>query len=240
MHARSIRSAALAVIVAVVAAPAAYAHSGNPNFRSVLTPGAPLAPRLPGVTVNVVGYDSFMHIRSTASQTVVIYGYQGDQFARIMPNGTVQENHNSPAYWLNLDRFGTTPVPSYATPKATPDWKTVDKTGQLTWHDHRMHWMVRSTPAQVHDKSKKTMIFRYGIPVAEGSSKAKIQGTLFWVGQPGGPSGVAIGAMVVIVLLAAGGSVYVIRRRRGQDDDAPTGGSGDGPGTPAPAAKEAW
>lgn len=234
MHARSIRSAALAVIVAVAAAPAASAHSGNPNFRSVLKTPA-LAPQLPGVTIDVVGYDSFMHIRSTASKPVIIYGYQGDQYARILPDGTVQENHNSPAYWLNQDRFGTTPVPPTATVRAAPDWRTVDKTGQLTWHDHRMHWMVKSTPTNVHDTSKKTKVFDYRIPLSEGASKAQIQGTLFWVGQPGGPSGVAIGAMVALVLLAAAGSVLVVRRRRG----AGTGGQGDAAAA-APAAKEAW
>ncbi len=241
MHARSIRSAALAVIVAALAAPAAYAHSGNPNYRSVLSPTAPVRPTLPGVKINVVGYDSFMHIRSTASKTVTIYGYEGDQYARILPDGTVQVNHNAPAYWLNLDRFATTPVPAYATAKATPAWKTVDKTGQFTWHDHRMHWMLHTVPSQVHDKSKKTVVNGYTIPIAEGGQKAMITGTLFWVGQPGGPSGVAIGAMVVIVLLAAAGSVYVVRRRRANaGDDDGDDGRADAGGTALAAPKEAW
>src|SRR5206468_2591576 len=91
-------------------------------------------------------------------------------------------------------RFGTTPVPASASPRAAPDWRTVGKTGALTWHDHRMHWMARSRPTQVKDANTKTKVFDYAIPIAEGTTKATIDGTLYWVGQPGGPSAVAIGA----------------------------------------------
>jgi hypothetical protein len=170
---------------------------------------------------------------------VTIYGYDGEPYSRILPDGTVQQNTNSPAVYLNNDLFGTAPVPAHAHKGAAVVWRTVDKTGTITWHDHRMHYIGKGRPPSVKDVHKKTKIYDYRIPLSEGSTRSEILGTLYWVGPAGGsfPLGAGI-ALAVIVLGSVALVVTVRRRRRGATTDA----AGDGPdedGPPAPG-REAW
>ena len=154
----------LLAIVTLASLPAiAGAHPGNPDFRSVIQG---FSPQIPGVNVQVLNWDSDMQLSDPGHHTVVVYGYDHDQYARILPNGTVQVNQRSPAAYLNEDRYGTTPVPSSANPKAPPQWKTVNESGTFVWHDHRMHYMSPSTPPQVKDKGQRTKIFDYTIPLS--------------------------------------------------------------------------
>jgi hypothetical protein len=203
---------ALAVTAAVaVAAPAAQAHSGNPNFRSILHDGAVA----PGVKVQVLGYDQQMELFDSGRQPVTVYGYNGEPYARVLPDGTVEVNRLSPATYLNEDAFGATPVPKFADPKARPQWRVQDRTGRFIWHDHRMHWMAHGTPPQVKDQGKRTKIFDYTIPIAVGSRRQALHGTLFWVGSPSGFPIAAAVSLAALVLIAGAGVVVVRRRRRG-------------------------
>jgi hypothetical protein len=77
-----------------------------------------------------------------------------------------------------------------------------------------MHWMAKGLPSQVHDKSVKTKIFDYQIPMTVGAKPGRVTGTLFWVGSPGGVPTGAIVALVVVVVLAVGLVVVVRSRRR--------------------------
>jgi hypothetical protein len=222
--------AALALAVAALAAtaPAATAHAGNPNYRSVLRPGSP---GVPGVRVQVLGYDNEFGLIDSGHKQVTIFGYDGEPYARLLPDGTVQVNRLSPALYLNEDRFATTKVPAFANSKAPPSWKFLDKTGRFDWHDHRMHWMAQTLPPQVKDKHRKTKVFDYQIPIQVGSQRTALRGTLFWAGQP---AGFPIAALISLVLLAGLGIVTatVVRRRRG--------GGRETASTPPRPAKEAW
>ena len=141
----------LLAILSLASLPAiAGAHPGNPDFRSVFQR---FSPPVSGVNVQVLNWDSNYQLSDPGHHTVVIYGYDHDQYARILPDGTVQVNQRSPAAYLNEDRYGTTPVPSSAVPKAPPQWKTVNESGTFIWHDHRMHYMSPATPPQVKDKA---------------------------------------------------------------------------------------
>ena len=223
----------LLAIVTLASLPAiAGAHPGNPDFRSVIQG---FSPQIPGVNVQVLNWDSNMQLSDPGHHTVVIYGYDHDQYARILPDGTVQVNQNSPAAYLNEDRYGTTPVPSSANPKAPPQWKTVNESGTFIWHDHRMHYMSPSTPPQVKDKSQRTKIFNYTIPLNVDGKPVRLDGTLFWVGPPNTSKTpfLIVGAVIVIGLLIM--VIWVRRRRRGD----PTGG-GTADDSPPKEAKEAW
>jgi hypothetical protein len=203
---------ALVAVAALVVVPvAALAHGGNPNFRSVFNG---LSTPLPGVEVQVIGYDSLYELRSTAKQPVTIYGYDGEPYSRILPDGTVQQNTNSSAVYLNNDEFGTAPVPAHAHKGAPVVWKTVDKTASITWHDHRMHYIGTGKPPKVTDTHKKTKIFDYKIPIAEGATRSDITGTLFWVGPAGGGFPVGAGIAFAIILLGSAVLVVTVRRRR--------------------------
>ena len=108
---------ALSALLALAVAPAAHAHQGNPNYRSVIDQ---VSPKLPGVRLQVLNLDDRLELQNTSGKTVVVKGYQGEPYARILGDGTVQVNHNSPAFYLNDDRTSTGKVPASAKTGATP------------------------------------------------------------------------------------------------------------------------
>jgi hypothetical protein len=213
--------ASLVVAVAMLAPAQALAHGGNPNFRSVIDG---VSPTTPNVSFEVLDYDSYMQLMDQHGHEVMIYGYQGEPYARILKNGEVQVNQRSPATYLNDNRFAEVTVPKSADAKAKPVWKEVDDSGTFIWHDHRMHYMSKSVPPQVKNKGTKTKIFDYEIPVAVDGKKGAINGTLFWVGSASTSKLPFIIAAIVIVL-GGGALVLYIRRRRndgdGDDRDRP-------------------
>jgi hypothetical protein len=228
-------AAALGGLLAIAAPTAALAHQGNPNMQSVVRS---LEPDVPGITLRVLNRDDRFQLTNRSKMTVTVQGYDGEPYARLTPDGSVEVNHRSPAFYLNTDRYGAVTVPSAATAKATPDWQMLDKTGVFEWHDHRMHYMARDTPAIVKDRSQRTKVFDYRIPIRIGAQEGAILGTLWWAPpKGGGPPAGAIVALAVLVLVG-GVAVVVARRRRlsgghGDDED----GDGD---SPRRAAAEAW
>jgi hypothetical protein len=179
------------------------------------------------VSLQVLSGDDRFQITNRGNTTVLVQGYDKEPYAKITPDGTVTVNHNSPAYYLNTDRYGAVTVPKSANAKATPNWQVLDKTGVFEWHDHRMHYMARGVPSIVKDKSAKTKIFNYRIPIQIGGQQGQILGTLWWdPAKDGGAPVGAIVAFVVFLLVSAAAVVVVRRRRRGEARQA--------------AAAEAW
>jgi hypothetical protein len=236
-------AAAVALLALTAAAPtAALAHQGNPNMKSVVRA---LAPHVPGISLQVLSGDDRFQLINRSKETVLVQGYDKEPYARITPDGTVAVNHNSPAFYLNTDRYGAVTVPKTASAHATPDWQVLDKTGVFEWHDHRMHYMSRDVPPIVKDKSQRTKVFDYAIPIKIGATQGRILGTLWWAPPKGG--GAPVGAIVAFLVVVLGGVVAVVaaRRRRGpgepdeEDGDGPDG-AGPQAGQPAAAAREAW
>ena len=207
---------ALSALFALAVAPTALAHQGNPTYRSVIDQ---VSPKFPGVRLQVLNLDDRLELQNTSGKTVVVKGYQGEPYARLLGDGTVEVNHNSPAFYLNNDRTSTGTVPANARPGATPDWRIVDRAGSFQWHDHRIHWMSTITPQQVTDKTKRTKVFDWKVPMQVGATKTNVTGTLFWQPKPGG--GIPTAALIGLVALAVLGlgAVVVVRRRRGEFDE---------------------
>jgi hypothetical protein len=203
--------AAVSALIALAAAPAANAHQGNPNYRSVVER---VIPKLPGLRLQVLNLDDRLELQNTTGKTVTVSGYQGEPYARLLGNGTVEVNRNSPAYYLNDSRTSTGSVPANAKPGATPNWQVVDRAGRFQWHDHRIHWMSSIPPQQVKDKSKRTKVFDWKVPVQVGTTKGSVNGTLFWAGTGGGAPVGAYAGLAAIALLGLG-TVVLVRRRRG-------------------------
>ncbi len=221
------RALALGVAAAaLLVAPAALAHQGNPNYRSIVDA---VTPKVAGLKLQVLNYDDRFQMTNRTGQTVTVQGYNGEPYARVLGNGTVELNQRSPAYYLDDDRYADVKVPASADPKAPPQWKVIDRTGSVQWHDHRMHWMSQSLPPQVKDKSKRTKVFDYSIPLQVGNRPGAIKGTLVWQPeQSSAPVGMFVG-LGVLALLAIGGVLFARRRR-----------AGDTQPEPAKEAAEAW
>ncbi len=115
---RLLGATALAVALLGVAAKAAPAHQGNPNFRSEVRH---VTPALRGVDVDVVNYDDSLEIRNRSGRDVIVVGYRDEPYLRISADGTVAVNRRSPTGYLNDDRFAEgVEVPKSADPKAPP------------------------------------------------------------------------------------------------------------------------
>jgi len=211
-------------------------QGSNYNYRSNITG---IAPSVPGLSLEVLEFADRLVLRNHTGQTVTVYGYQGEPYARVMADGTVQVNTRSPAYYLNQNFYGDVNVPSSASPTATPDWTVIDRTGQLEWHDHRIHWMSPALPPQVKDKGKRTKIFNWQVPIRVGATRGRVDGQLFWVPEEGTKTPIAAIVALVVVVLAGLAFVFVVRKRR----RGPTTGAaaeGGSPGEPEPFGKEAW
>jgi len=232
---------------AILLAPAGAARgespsqeSGNPindqgssyHYRTYITS---ITPKVPGLSVEVLEFADRLLLRNHTGRTVTIYGYSGEPYARVLPDGTSQQNRRSPAVYLNTNFYAQVAVPPSARATAQPAWEAVDRTGQFEWHDHRIHWMSPVTPPQVKDQGKKTKIFDWAVPIKVGEQPGVIRGELFWVPESSSAPVGAIVALVVVVLAALALVWFVRRRRRGAPPSA-----GGGGGEPAAPGREAW
>ena len=257
------RLALAAVLGAFILAPTLAAHaqstvSSNPtqesdnpindqgssyDYRSYITS---VTPDTSGLSLEVLEFADRLVLSNHTGMTVTVYGYENEPYARVLANSTVEVNTSSPAYYLNQNFYGQVTVPASASAHAPPHWSVVDRTGQLEWHDHRIHWMSPVPPAQVKDKSKRTKIFDWQVPIQVGTRMGAVDGQLFWVPEEGTKTPIAaILVLVAIVLAGVAFVVFVRRRRRGEAPPGSRGGEegpgGSGESAPAgEAAKEAW
>jgi hypothetical protein len=211
MTVRGARLTLLACLAAALVPVAAGAHGGNEKFRSEFRS---IQPQVPGIGVEVLNYDDRLLMINRTGETIAITGYEREPYARLRADGTVEVNRNSPTHYLNEERYGGTPVPTSADPKAAPQWQTVSRTGRFEWHDHRIHWMSKNTvPPQVKDEDKRTKVFDWRVPISIGGQRAALTGALFW--QPADASGIPVAAIAALAALAAITlALFVITRRR--------------------------
>ena len=168
----------------------------------------------------MLNYDDTLEVEVEPGREVVLEGYEGEPYVRFLADGTVEVNRNSPAYYLNEDRFAAVETPESASADAEPDWEVDGAHGTYSWHDHRVHYMAKDVPGQVTDESKETKIFDWTVPVEVDGEPADISGTLFWVGDEGGGVSVAlIGGLAAAVLASLGFAVWRTRRRSTERDD---------------------
>ena len=221
------------------------------HYRSNITS---ITPSAPGLSLEVLEFADRLLLTNHTGKTVTIYGYQGEPYARVLVDGTAEQNANSPATYLNTSFYGNVTVPASANPSAPPHWVVVDRTGQFEWHDHRIHWMSPLTPPQVKNKSERTLIFDWQVPIRVGTTGGTVNGQLFWTPENSHASMAVIVLGVAIVLLGLLFVLSVRRRRRGTPSVTAPSGAGDGPGShtaagdglpagngdPDPPAKEAW
>jgi hypothetical protein len=203
------------------------------HYRSYITG---VTPRVPNLSVEVLEFADRLVLRNHTGKTVTVYGYSGEPYARVQPDGTTEQNVRSPAVYLNTSFYANVTVPPSASATAAPKWVMVDRTGQFEWHDHRIHWMSPVTPPQVKDTSKRTKIFSWSVPIEVGAQRGAIHGELFWVPESSKTPTAAIVALIAIVLLSFA-LVLFVRNRRARGDPPE---SSSRPGDAQPPGREAW
>jgi hypothetical protein len=205
-------------------------ESGNPiedqgsnyDYRSYITS---VTPKVAGLSLEVLEFADRILLRNHTGKTVTVYGYSGEPYARVQPDGTTEQNVHSPAVYLNTNFYANVTVPPTANASFAPKWVVIDRTGQFEWHDHRIHWMSPVPPQKVTSKSKRTWIFDWSVPIMVGTQKGAIDGELYWVPES---SKAPTAAIVVLVIIVLGALAFVlwVRRRRGSGPGASTAASG--------------
>lgn len=230
----------LALLILAITPGVASAHQGNADYRSEITSIRP-ASLADGLSFSIVNFDDHVRLENDSGKEVVIEGYDDEPYIRISPDGLVEVNLNSPAYYLNQDRFADVELPARADEKADPEWKEVGDNGIYEWHDHRSHYMSESLPPQVKDESKETKVFDYEIPIEVDGKPATVNGTLTWVGNDSKAPVIPFVILGLAVIAALG---FAVRRRRSGSDDredgaGPSAGDDETGGQEA-SEKEAW
>lgn len=133
--------ATVALLLLVTAGPAGADPARPTNYRSTVTKVSPPAA---GVTLKVAGGDGFLDLDVETGHTVVVSGYRDEPYLRVKPDGNVEENTNSPATYLNRDRYARSTVPAPLNGNGdlpAPAWRKIGSGGHAVWHDHRIHFM---------------------------------------------------------------------------------------------------
>jgi hypothetical protein len=228
MARRVLYVAALALLALVPAAAAAISQTPDitdTHYTSVLRA---VHPAVAGVRWHVIDRNDEIELVNHSHETVTVYGYSqaqgvsydGGPYARILPNGTVQVNLTSQAYYLNQSFFADyANVPASATADGQPvRWLTLAKTGEYLWHDHRIHYTGLGTPRIVKDVHRRTLMFAWYVPIQVGATSGYLYGKLYWDGEKS--FSFPIGAIIalIVIVLAGAALVIVVRRRRGPSE----------------------
>ncbi len=123
--------------------PAAADPAGPTDYLSEVRS---IEPATPSIDVGIIGGDSFFEMQVEPGVEAMVVGYQGEDYLWFRSDGTVLENRNSPAVYLNAQRYGIETVPPTANAEAEPRWEEVGTGGYWAWHDHRAHWMQSARP----------------------------------------------------------------------------------------------
>jgi hypothetical protein len=209
----------IVVLGALLGAATARAH-GPGEAEGYISTSHGIKPHLTGVTIKVIDGDEKLLLRNGTRMTLVVLGYQGEPYLRFSSDG-VYRNGNSPATYLNQDRYANVKLPKSANAKAAPKWVKVGTGNSFQWHDHRIHWMstippgpIKATPDVAHH------IFDWRVPFLADGQEYAVVGTLDYEppdddADGGGGTSSLVWILVAVAAAAIGaGTVLVLRRRR--------------------------
>jgi hypothetical protein len=193
------------VALLLIAGPAAADPAGPTHFRSSITDIVAADDDMSDVEVEVLGGDAFLVVRAARGTEVQIPGYEGEPYARIEADGTVEVNTRSPARWLNDERFGLpdAELPAQADADAPPQWEPVGTDGEYAWHDHRIHWMSPTLPPSVDTgQDEVQQVTAWTVPLVIDGRDVTIEGELDWL--PGPSPALPTGALLLTLIAGVG------------------------------------
>jgi hypothetical protein len=208
---RTLGALLLATVAVLLAPQTGLAHKGVPGYVSTVTA---VSPPPPGVTVSVLDGSDRLVLENDGVDEIVIEGYDGEPYLRFTPDG-VFRNTNSPATYLNEDRYGNVALPDNADASAAPEWELVSSRGRYEWHDHRIHWMSEIPPPQVRAApDEKQRVFEWEVPGTANGEPFVVAGTLDYEPPASSRPALIYLALPLVALAIAGGAWMTIRRRR--------------------------
>jgi hypothetical protein len=204
----------VAALVACLVAAGAQAHfdTAKLGYRSTIED---VEPRVPGVRAKVLYGDDQVWMDNRSGKTVVIDGYGGEPYLRFAPDG-IFVNINSPAGYLNQDRYGKSTVPKSASPEATPDWRKLAGGDVWAWHDHRIHYMSPTYPPAISAAPDKPHhVFDWKVPATANGERFFISGSLDYTPPPNtNDNSFPFALVIALAVLIGGGMVGLFFLRR--------------------------
>ena len=191
-------------LVGAAASPVFADPPGPTDYQSEIRS---IEPETPTIEVGIVGGDSFVELRVEPGVEAMVIGYEGEDYLWFRPDGVVLENRNSPATYLNANRYGNDGVPATASADAEPSWEQVATGGHWAWHDHRAHWMQSARPFGLEAGDQ---ILEAVIPIVVDGDTVEVTVISTW--QPA-PSPLAMW-LGVIAGLAVGVGAWLLRGSR--------------------------
>jgi hypothetical protein len=178
--ARVVAFVALLLVVPVAMAAPASAHTraqASSNYESRIV----AAPALAGVAWRLYTGGEYLEVTNHGPQELLVLGYEGEPYLRIGPEG-VFENRNSPATYLNAERYADVALPPRADATTEPVWTRVADGATWAWHDHRVHWMSSVPPAIVAESGGEDVhLMDWSVAFEHGGETYELRGQLHWV-----------------------------------------------------------
>jgi hypothetical protein len=203
----------VAALVACLVAASAQAHfdTAKLGYRSTIEG---VEPPVRGVRTKVLYGDDQVWLENRSGKTVVIDGYGGEPYLRFAPDG-IFVNINSPAGYLNQDRYGKSTVPRSASPAAAPNWKKLAGGDVWAWHDHRIHYMSPSYPPVISAAPDEPHhVFDWEVPATANGERFSISGSLDYSPPPKQDDGFPFTLVIALAVVIGGGMVGLFFLRR--------------------------
>ena len=200
-----------ALLAAVLLPPGAEAHfgTGKKGYRSRIVA---VKPHEAGLELKILYGDDQIWLDNKTGKTIVIRGYGGEPYLRFGHNG-IYVNGNSPAVYLNQDRYARSTVPKSAKPTAQPKWQKLAGGELWAWHDHRIHYMSLTPPKLIQDEPRKPHhVFDWKVPATANGKPFLITGSLDY--KPPPKNSFPVGLAIVLATLIAVGMVGLFALRR--------------------------
>ena len=176
----------LGLVATLALAGPASAHVGGGAAGSNFD-GRVLAvtPAVPGLSVRILQFGDELELVNGTDSDVVVPGYSDEPYLRIGADG-VWRNANSPATYINLDRYGRATLPARADSHAQPDWQRISTEPHYVWHDHRTHWMSQNLlpPKVAADPARGHTVFQWSVPLLHDGTTITVTGLLTWSPPP--------------------------------------------------------
>ncbi len=166
-----------------------------------------VSPAVPGLSVQVLQFGDEFEVVNEGAVDVLVPGYSDEPYLRIGPDG-VWRNRNSPATWLNLDRYGTAAadLPAGVDASAEPEWEQVSTESAYIWHDHRTHWMTEGLlpPRVAAAPDRPHTVSAWTVPLRVDGRDVAVDGVLTWSPPPSPWTVWPAYAAIALVTVAAG------------------------------------